>query len=207
MDDVLVNTSTRLKTRHAVNEANLNAAMKRGMASLPTSKSATPKPIRRNVERFLRLRLRKIQMIRIFPVMIKVAKNPKHNLQNIFQVLKSMAMGSCFPIWWCWRVKTKEDFHYVTWIFILFFFNIYHVKFCFAANVWLRSSVGSTALIFGRNLFLLIPVEAWIYWDFLSAIFFNWSSPENFFLLRFHPQGKILWISFNCYVMQNLFSK
>ena len=44
--------------------------------------------------------------------------------------------------------------------FYLFFLNIYHVKFCFAANVWLRSSVGSTALIFGRNLFLLIPVEA-----------------------------------------------
>ena len=91
--------------------------------------------------------------------------------------------------------------------FYSFFFNIYHVKFCFAANVWLRSSVGSTALIFGRNLFLLIPVEAWIYWDFLSAIFFNWSSPENVFLLRFHPQGKILWISFNCYVIQNLFYK
>ena len=98
MDDVLVNTSTRLKTRHAVNEADLNAAMKRGMASPPTSKSATPKPIRRNVERFRRLSLKKIQMMRIFPVMIKVAKTPKHNLQNMFQVLKSMAMGSCFPI-------------------------------------------------------------------------------------------------------------
>ena len=40
-------------------------AMKRGVASPPTSKSARPKPIRRNVERFRRLRLRKIQMIRI----------------------------------------------------------------------------------------------------------------------------------------------
>ena len=45
-----MNTSTRLKTRHAVNEADSNAAMKRGMVSPPTSKSATPKPIRRNVE-------------------------------------------------------------------------------------------------------------------------------------------------------------
>ena len=40
-------------------------AMKRGVASPPTSKSARPKPIRRNVEHFRRLRLRKIQMIRI----------------------------------------------------------------------------------------------------------------------------------------------
>ena len=64
MDDVLVNTSTRLKTRHAVIEADSNAAMKKGVASPPTSKSARPKPIRRNVERFRRLRLRKIQMIK-----------------------------------------------------------------------------------------------------------------------------------------------
>ena len=40
-------------------------AMKRGVASPPTSKSARPKPIRRNAEHFRRLRLRKIQMIRI----------------------------------------------------------------------------------------------------------------------------------------------
>ena len=207
MDDVLVNTSTRLKTSHAVNEANLNAAMKRGMASLPTSKSATPKPIRRNVERFLRLRLRKIQMIRIFPVMKKLLR-----IQNIISRTYSKLWNP-----WQWgpvslyddagESKQRKISTMLREFLFFFFFNIYHVKFCFAANVWLRSSVGSTALIFGRNLFLLIPVEAWIYWDFLSAIFSNWSSPENFFLLRFHPQGKILWISFNCYVMQNLFSK
>ena len=98
MDDVLVDMSTQLKTRHVVIEADSYVPMKRGMVSPPTSKSARPKRIRRNEERFRRLSLRKIQMMRIFPVMVKVAKNPKHNLQNIFQALKSMAIGSCFPI-------------------------------------------------------------------------------------------------------------
>ena len=98
MDDVLVDMSTQLKTRHVVIEADSYVTMKRRMVSPPTSKSARPKRIRRNEERFRRLGLRKIQMMRISPVMVKVAKNPKHNLQNIFQALKSMAVGSCFPI-------------------------------------------------------------------------------------------------------------
>ena len=90
-------------------------------------------------------------MIRIFPVLIKVAKNPKHNLQNIFQVLKFMAVGSCSLYDGAGESKQRKISTMLR-EFLFFFFNIYHVKFCFAANVWLRSSVGSTALIFGRNL-------------------------------------------------------
>ena len=107
MDDVLVNLSTRLKTRRVVIEADSNPAMERGMASPPTSKSATPKPTRRNEERFRRLSLKNIQMIRIFPATIKVAKNPKHNLQNAFHVLRSMAVGCCF-------YENKQNLCYVT---------------------------------------------------------------------------------------------
>ena len=60
--------------------------------------------------------------------------------------------------------------------FFFFFINIYHVKVCFAANVWLCSSVGSTAhQISGRKLFLLIPVEESIsesiYLDFFVQFF------------------------------------
>ena len=53
-------------------------AMKRGVASPPTSKSARPKPIRKNVEHFRRLRLRKIQMIRIssFPTWLRYSFQP-----------------------------------------------------------------------------------------------------------------------------------
>ena len=87
--------STQLKTSHVVIEADSYIPMKTGMVSPPTSKSTRPKRFRRNEERFPRLSLRKIQMMRIFPVMVKVAKNPKHSLQNIFQALKSMAIGSC----------------------------------------------------------------------------------------------------------------
>ena len=59
---------------------------------------------------------------------------------------------------------------------LFFFINIYQVKVCFAANVWLRSSVGSTAQqISGRKLFLLIPVEESIsqsiYLDFFLQFF------------------------------------
>ena len=48
MDDVLVDMSTQLKTRHVVIEADSYVPMKRGMVSPPTSKSARPKRIRRN---------------------------------------------------------------------------------------------------------------------------------------------------------------
>ena len=57
--------------------------MKRGMASPPTSKSATPKPIRRNEERFRRLSLKNMQIMRIFPAAIKEAKNPKHSPEHV----------------------------------------------------------------------------------------------------------------------------
>ena len=120
MDDVLVNMSTMLKTRRVVIEADSNAAMKRGMASPPTSKSATPKPIRRNEERFRRLSLENIQMFRIFPATIKVAKNPKHNLQNIFHVLRSMAVGCCFytgETFW-YQNKTKLVLCYMNLSFL-----------------------------------------------------------------------------------------
>ena len=154
MDDVLANTSTRLKTRHTVIEADSYAAMRRGTASPPTSKSATPKPIRRNVERFRRLSLKKIQMMRIFPVMIKLLR-----LQNIIS-------RTCSKFWnpWQWgpvslyddageskqrKISTMLD------EFLFFFINIHHVKFCFATNLWLRNSVVSTVLIFRRNLYNL----------------------------------------------------
>ena len=154
MDDVLVNTSTRSKTRHTVIEADSYVAMRRGTASPPTSKSATPKPIRRNVERFLRLRLRKIQMIRIFPVMKKLLR-----IQNIISRTYSKLWNP-----WQWgpvslyddageskqrKISTMLD------EFLFFFINIHHVKFCFATNVWLRNSVVSTVLIFRRNLYNL----------------------------------------------------
>ena len=98
MDDVPVNMSTRSNTNTVVNEEVSYPAMKRGMASPPTSKSATPKPIRRNEERFRRLSLKNMQIMRIFPAAIKEAKNPKHILQNMFQVLKSMAAGRLLSI-------------------------------------------------------------------------------------------------------------
>ena len=161
--------STQLKTSHVVIEADSYIPMKTGMVSPPTSKSARPKHFRRNEERFPRLSLRKIQMMRIFPVMVKVAKNPKHSLQNIFQALKSMAIGSCGE-------SKRSKILAVLSEFFFFFINIYHVKVCFAANLWLRSSVGSTAQqISGRKLFLLIPVEESIsesiYLDFFLQFF------------------------------------
>ena len=169
MDNILINMSTQLKTSHVVIEADSYIPMKTGMVSPPTSKSARPKHFRRNEERFPRLSLRKIQMMRIFPVMVKVAKNPKHSLQNIFQALKSMAIGSCGE-------SKRSKILAVLREFFFFFINIYHVKVCFAANLWLRSSVGSTAQqISGRKLFLLIPVEESIsesiYLDFFLQFF------------------------------------
>ena len=77
MDDVPVNMSTRSNTNTVVNEEVSYPAMKRGMASPPTSKSATPKPIRRNEERFRRLSLKNMQIMRIFPAAIKEAKKSK----------------------------------------------------------------------------------------------------------------------------------
>ena len=74
--------------------------------------------------------------------------------------------------------QNKANFLAIFREFLFFLINIYHVKVCYAANVWLRSSVGNTVQqIFGRKLFLLIPVEESIsesiYLDFLSAIFLN----------------------------------